>query len=335
MPLQAQATDNAYIHRTRVYFSNEDQVAPATDIFNYTIALENEISNVIGCELVGFSMAKRLTPTFRGRYVLNTGKPYPDATNFRRTGPNYPAGNSIIDMRVIDETATITLDFAVDLDLVVPTSPTLPYTLVNRFLTMDQIGDVLREPIQLALDAQGDATLNTTNYTVDVDIDVLGRFYCKIYRIGDPTTQATVTFLFASGPNSTDSPHRVLGFDQVDTTPDPLTSGVQAEFAVDPNPVRYIDISIEEFNEFRPLSRIFVSDPNGDFKRPVDKPTEFRTMVKPVRVLNQLTVRMQFNDRQEYSYGASYFHEIALEIISLQEVQTKPTWVDQRFIVDH
>jgi hypothetical protein len=328
MPLQTLNTGDAFVRRTRVNVSNEDREPPG-GLFDYRVRLPDDITGVIGCELVGFSFAKRLTPTFRGRYTLGDPLPYADASNTRRAAPN---GNTVIDVRMVDETATVALDFAVDLDLVVPAAG-LPYTLAGRFLTIADIGSLLGEPIALALDAQGDATLNTTNYTVNTGVDTLGRFYCYAHRAGDPATQAAVTFRFRSGYNSTDSAHRVLGFAQEDTTPDPDTSGVQGAFAVDPTPIRYVDIRVKELAELRPLARVFLAE--GDFRRPVDKPAEFRLLTEPVRRLGALSLELTFNDRQECAYGsAPAFHDILLEVISLDPLQTLPTWVDQRFLVD-
>ena len=333
MPLQTQpkGTDS-YIRHTRVYFSNEDQavVPTGTALFNYSITLKDEIPNVIGCELTDFTMAKQLTPTFRGRYIIGSGVQYASASNTRRASP---AGNCIFDVRIEDIANATTIVFVVDLELIIPTPPAVPYSLAGRVMSMASIGTEVATAIRLAMNAVGDATINTTNDTLAAGIDSDGCFYCYAYETAVPANKLEITFLFKTGANISDSPHRVLGFPAlVDTIPDPTTNGVQATSAVDPNPIRYVDINITQFRELKPLARLFTKI-NDNFSSPVDRPNDFRLLTEPPRNLTKLDISLEFNDRQTYSVDADVYHEIGLDIISLESINEKPNWVDQKILI--
>lgn len=333
MPLQTQprGTDS-YIRHTRIYLSNEDQTSTLTpsSLFNYSITLKDEILNVIGCELIGFTMAKQLTPTFHGRYIIGSALPYASVTNTRRSTP---AGNCILDVRIQDVPNAGLVTFAVNLELIIPTLPAVPYSLAGRVMSMASIGTEVATAIRLAMDAAGNAIINTTNDTFVAGIDNNGCFYCYAYRTALPSNKLQVTFLFRTGANISDSPHRVLGFPAlVDTVPDPVTNGVQAVSAVDPNPIRYVDINIAQFREFKPLARMFTAT-NYNFSSPVDRPDKFRLLTEPLRNLTKLDISLEFNDRQTYSADADVYHEIGLDIISLESIAEKPHWVDQQFLI--
>ena len=141
-----------------------------------------------------------------------------------------------------------------------------------------------------------------------------------------------VTFLFGTGANKTDAPFRVLGFpENTDTTNDAITLGVQGSYAVDPTPIRYVDLQLAQMPEFRPFARVFLNA--GDFARPFDRPTEFRLLTDPIGHLTRLDLTLRFNEDQPYSASADLFHDIALDVISLEPVSKKPNWVNQRFLI--
>ena len=331
MPLQTLPTSDSYIKRTRIYLSNEEQstVVDEAHLFDYGITLKDEIQNVIGCELVGFSMAKHLTPTFRGRYVLGSVLPYASNTNTRRTSP---PGNCMLDIHLNDTANVLSLTFVVDFELIIPTAPTLPYSLAGRIMTIAEIGNEMQQAIRLAMNATGDAYFNTTFVTLTAGVDSNGCFYCKAFEIASPANLIEITLLFGTGTNKSDSPSRVLGFpDNVDTTLDPTTFGVQGTFAVDPVPIRYVDLNITQIPEFRPFARVFLNP--GDFSRPLDRPTEFRLLTDPIGHLTRLDMILQFNNDQRHSASADLFHDIALDVISLEPVSKKPNWVNQRFLI--
>ncbi len=333
MPLQTlpEGTD-AYIRHTRIYLSNEDQTSTltTTSLFNYSILLKDEIPNVIGCELIGFTMAKQLTPTFHGRYTIGSTLPYASVTNTRRVTP---AGNCILDVQIEDIANVELITFAVDLEVIIPALPAVPYSLAGRVMSMASIGTEVATAIRLAMNAAGSGVINTTNDTLVAGIDSNGCFFCYAYETGTPSNKLEITFLFRTGANISDSPHRVLGFPALtNTIPDPTTNGVQATSVVDPNPIRYVDINISQFREFKPLARMFVAT-NYNFSSPVDRPDKFRLLTEPLRNLTKLDISLEFNDRQTYSADADVYHEIGLDIISLESINKKPHWVDQQFLI--
>ena len=333
MPLQTQPENSdAYVRHTRIYFSNEDQVGTpgVSTFFNYSIALNDEIQNVIGCELTGFSMAKQLTPTFRGRYIIGSTLPYANTTNTRRTTP---LGNCIFDVRMTDTNNVETITFTVDLEVIVPTLPAVPYSLAGRVMSMDDIGDQVTAGVLSAMDTVGSGVINSTLITLVGSIDANGCYVCYAFEIAAPSNKIQIEFLFGTGTNITETPHRVLGFPALtDTVPDSVTNGVQGINAVDPNPVRYVDIHINQFREFKPFARVFLPT-NTNFSWPINRPTDFRLLTEPMKNLTKLDIRLEFNDRQSYSADADVYHEIGLDVISLESIGKKPNWVEQQFLI--
>lgn len=326
MPL-LERVGSGYIKRTRVYLSNQDR-ATGTD-FSYGIALKDQIQNVVGIELISYQFDKRLAPTFRGRYTIGTALPYASASNDRRTSP---PGNMMVDIQVTNETNTTTMVFTLDLELIVPALPAVPYSLAGRTLTPAELATQLQTAIPLALDAAGSGTLNTSNYDVNTGIDSENRFFLNLSRVGAPGTFAEVIMLFETGANASDSMHRVLGFEtQEDTTPDAATDGVQAAFSVDVAPIRYVDVFVRQFPELNPHSRIYLTQ--GDFVRSEDYPNQPRFLTEPVTTLTRLDVTLTFNREQSPNTEADQFHDLGFEILSVEPEMDIPNWVEQKDLV--
>jgi hypothetical protein len=329
MPLQDIETQS-YIKRTRVYISNDER-DPDTSKgpYEYTVNLQEEIQNVTSIELVGWNIPRYLTASFLGRYTQSV-LPYASNSNPRGDTP----GTSIADVFIVNETATATLSFVLDMELVTPTLPALPVSYAGRKMTIDQITAAFQQAIPLALDAAGHATLNTTNYTLNIGVDTNNRFFFNMHRIGLPATQASVQFLLATGDNKEDSFHRLLGLPKTDTTIDPSTSGIQSPCAIEPEPYRYIDIEIKQAPKFRPFARIFTSgDIQGDeFKRQVNTPENVRLFTDPVRRLDKLSIKLRLQDDKAPNHEILTGHDLTFEILSIAPTDVLPVWANQKFV---
>ena len=329
MPLQDIGTQS-YIKRTRVFISSDDREDDISrDGYDYTVLLKEEIQNVTSIELIGWNLPRYLTASFLGRYTQSV-LPYAHTNNPRNNVP----GTSIADVFIVDETATQSVTFVLDMELVTPAAPALPVSYAGRKMTTDEIVVALQQAIPLALDAAGHATLNTTNYTLNIGVNTDNQFFFNMHRIGLPATQATVQFLFASGVNQEDSMHRVLGLPKEDTAIDPLTSGIQADCAIEPEPYRYIDVEIKQVPQFKPFARIFTSgDIHGnEFKRPSNPPESVRLLTEPIRRLDRLGIKLSLQDNKAFNHEIITGHDLSFEILSIAPTEVLPTWVNQKLL---
>jgi hypothetical protein len=238
----------------------------------------------------------------------------------------------MVDILVIDETATETLNFVLDMELVTPALPALPVSYAGKKMTIDAIVLAMQQAIPLALDAAGHGVLNTTNYTVNIGVDTDNRFFFNMHRVGFPATQASVKMLFKSGDNKADSMHRVLGFPKEDTSINATTSGVQSECSIETEPYRRVDIEIGELPRFRPFARVFISGGRGDFVRPIDKPEKVRLLTDPIRRLSKLRIKLRLQDDKAPNHEIVTAHDLAFEILSVEPVSCTPNWVTQKFL---
>ena len=312
----------------KIYISSDDKnPSRSIDEYNITIPLNTELQNVVSVELTSWAIPEKLITTFIGRYILDT-LPYPDVTNTRSNN----SGNMQADMEIINEFGTAQINFTLDLEFVIIADPGIPVTYAGQNLTIPEITAALQQAIPLAIDAQAHATLTTANYTVNVGVDSLNRFFVNMHIIGDSTTQASVQMLFKTGANVSDSMNLVLGLPAEDTTIDPLTSGVQSLCAIDPTPFRYIDIELKQVAQYNPITRLFTSN-DVDFHRPANTPEKPRLMTDPLRRVFEFEIKIRLKNGQtpnpEIS-GRGY--DFGFDILTLEPAVCVPPWVKQKLL---
>lgn len=352
MPLLDQKGGSAYLKRTRIYVSNQEAVGYDANqefekYYKYTVRLNTALRNVVGCEMLGFSMPNRIAPTFRGRYVQGTPYPYGSTANYRRSSP---LGNSMIDVKIVDLDNGDTLLLAVDLDCANDRSYTGDYFcppwfspyLADIFTTalLDAgatVGGGIADPILPATDGSLTArllpyTYNGKDYALRCRVDDDMLFQLSIVDpIGYVTPLATVQLLFGTGPNRAEAPYRVLGLSNVDTEIDPVTKGVASTQAWEPRPIKYIDVKIGQFPELKPVARIFVP---YTWVQVCSSPVSgIRYLTQPVSLLEKLDITVEMNDRQPASSECEQLHDFFLEIITLEPTNAVPNWVNQKFML--
>ena len=111
------------------------------------------------------------------------------------------------------------------------------------------------------------------------------------------------SFLFGSGPNADTSIAENLGFvPGVDLTVPRATVGFIFPFIIHfftlsgtnevvTTPYRYLDVSIDQVPEFTPFFRFY--PPNPNFSRRQLLPGRSRVLTRPIKRLNQLTIRIR------------------------------------------
>ena len=331
MPLQ-QAGDQSYLKRSRVYVTNEGVSDGAgagsgssSDQYDFSTGLDEVIQRVVAVELVDWIIPRSLSATFVGRYSQSV-VPFASTSNPRRSEP----GTSILDVRVTAEDDSAAIEFPVDMELVTPASGALPYSYAGLRMTSAELLAALSTAIPLALDAVGHAGINTTNYTVNTGVDEAGRFFFNLHLVGDPAAQGMVELLLSSGPNREDSMFRVLGVAQEDSAVDATTRGFQSTGALEPVPLRYVDVRLPQCPELDPVARIFLS---ADFKQPDDKPDAVRLLRAPLDRLESLRVQLVLPGGVRPGPAADdEAFDLTFEVLSLMPEQCLPNWVDQRLL---
>lgn len=230
------------IHKVAVS-TPEDKTLQNTSDFNYEVALEYAITNVVGIALVEWSFPRDVIPSF-----------YPTTTKL--------IGNNMLDFSLFNpDIAPGPVNFSVRFPTKYlyyqnPGDPSSEYTSVLATLMNQAIsGNPLwRDRVRITTPAQPlNATLIIVS-TIDLTLP------------SNTTTQ--LKLLFQSGPNTGVNSSEPMGFEVLDYTSNTTTVFLNngAQVIESPRPVRlraanYIDVFVEEANQ-KPLQRVFVKDDN-------------------------------------------------------------------------
>lgn len=324
MSLQTLQTPS-YIKRTKVLTTFQ---ANGNQIITYDGKLKEQVQNVIGVELKGYTVSPSMAPAFVGKYPDSVNKPTKVASQ----------GNHLWDVRVTHPSGTPVANFTVDLDFLVGEIPLTGRPIgddASELLSLMTAGFLL----QLYYDPNYAAVWSNFNVEVVLYNEDSGRFlFNNQFQLTlrdtiAPFDYATVEFLFGSGPNAGESVATVLGFKQgVDTVPDPVTKGAYGDFPVNLTPFRYLDVNIQEFPEFKPHSRIFL--PLGKFSQPSNpNPRNVRLLRRPLRNLQTFTVSLRLPIGIFVAWNGDQNHELEFEVLSLEPGARIPGWVDQEFVL--
>lgn len=324
MPLQ-ETNRPTYLKRTRLFIDSDERRA-GDPLYSFRYDLKEEIQDVVSVELTGWNVNRHIAPTFIGRYSQTT-VPYASASNPRRDEP----GSSMVDVEVTDETGTDTIVFTVDMDFVTPASGSPPLSYAGDTLSLNDIVAALPVAFSTAFGAVSHPTLNATNYNLFTGTDTLGRFFAFMQKKSDPTLKPQVRLLFGSGLNRADAMNRVLGVPLEDTTPDPATNGFQSNCTLEPVPLRYVDVHLQEFREINPVGRIILAAANdSDFLEPEEKPEAVRLLTKPIRRLEAIKVDLVLPGEQVPNQDVPDGFELQFDVLSLATQSQTPKWLNQK-----
>jgi hypothetical protein len=348
MPLQSLESPG-YIKRTKVFANYRfevdetgDFVVPIQSDLQYQVAFKDEVQNVVGVELRSHHVRTALAPTMIGRYR----NPYPFTTFPAPTNRETNNGNHVADVQLTNlADPSIVVTLAVDMDLVSllytppnqnPGGPveSLPAPLAGFNLktsvgltVVSDLFEAVLFHLNLLFDNhpnRGD--FGTDEFAHDEGTDI---FHLYFADTAGAFTGDEVKILFRSGASNADSMHAVLGFDQVDTTPDAVSNGARAPYVANLRPFRFIDVSILELPEFRPHSRIFMDFDN--FTKPTNpNPRCMRLLTRPLQRLSTFTVLLTVEGLKPVSYRGSITHELEFEVLSIEPSINVPGWVKQR-----
>jgi hypothetical protein len=319
----------------------------------YVADIPRQIQNIIGIELRNFSIPTAVTPLLTGRFDTPAGlfdiAPADPTASTRAIEP----GNSKMDVLLTSKapytpsTALLEIDMESGfLGLVnIAGYPALGSSvwlfLVNFLVTLEYLIIALDHPVFTTADWKFGRT-STPSVVPSIFKDIPAsiifpdsvssgkRYGIFLQNTGAPFGFADVSLLFASGPNEASSMHRFLGFDKVDTIPDPIYGGILGTFPVNLNPLRYVDVTVREIPEFKPLARVYLN--HHDYTRPTNQlPKCVRYLKDPVDRLDSITVSLRLEDGMRLATPIDPSHFLEFEILSLESTNNIPSWVHQEF----
>ena len=301
MPIHKWKNNDDYIRVKRVYTnSGGDRVTEQANN-TFRIQLDEEVQDVIGVELTGFSVPNDAAPSF---VAERNGRPGDNKIDFYiidlNAGPGYGT------------TSIITFEM-----------PELRYQYTNYDDTQRSYTRVLSDRMQAAITADPYfGSILTT--ALSVFSDDLGRTDLQIRKGADLYDWG---FLFASGPNANNEPYQQMGFEKLDcTTSRRLTS----PYPVNLRPYRYIDIKIDEVRELGSVGRIFIEEDNEKFYTTNERNTARTRMISSDRLhrLRPLTITPTLNGVIHIPSGVEL--DLELSIFHLSNQGTKPRWFKER-----
>lgn len=317
----------SYIKRTKVRtnFIERHKLDPDRFDIDYEFELPLLIQNVVGIELTNYAFSTYLFPTFAGRYKSPVSW---EGTNIR----NKINGSKTVDMEFGDAAGIDTITVTFDFERIEFSGSVL--TMANQFIVnpsdyIVMFALVLDSYIYPSLPVVG--AFDPAEYTLNGNFDGHSPISLNIRRILAPFDYGRVRFLFATGPSNRDSAHKQMGFDKVDTTPDPITNGVLSKYIPNSSPFRYIDINIREFSEFKPVARTFAGFTTHCHPwNPTPRTT--RLLSRPLQRLTSLNINISLAGGLPPANFGSRNHNLEFEILSLEPSVNIPSWVAQKIM---
>jgi hypothetical protein len=300
MPLQNTLSENTYVKVRRLFTSSRERTENSKGTNNYQIRLSEDISYVVGFEVTGYSLPVDIAPTF-----LRSGNDFQgnDAVDF------------IFKAGFLEKTFSFFWpNFKYESENL--ERPALSYT--------NALKSILEEILHLDPDFGG----------MNVQIQVLALYdeTTRIDVVDDGVNFVLgggISFLFASGPNSTRSAYKQMGFDKIDT---PIAMSTTTS-PINLTPFSYCDVTVQEIPELVPLKRIYFDRQNSLVVRNDPNMTRTRLLSsQPNRVLKTLTVRLSLEGG--ISAPSDKEHDINYTVFSMQpENGAIPAWLKQAFVM--
>lgn len=284
-----------YVRISRVFIDSEERSEGT--VSDYRFDMNTEIQEVVGVELTGYVIPSSLTPSFLNGVNDKLDFELSNGVTTKQFSATWPSNSYTYE------------------------NVSIPYLgYINTLL------QILEETVFLDPVFGNNGThraffLVQADPETRTDVSVL------------PTTGITsFRFLFDSGPNSSVSAFREMGFSQVDTPAGALE-------IVSPNTVKLdafprVDIFIDEFPELRPLDTIY--NRNAAYYGTTYNDTNIsRTPLlssKPPQRLKTLHIRLRIGDKPVPNIQQNE-HSICLTIFSLANEEYVPRWLNQSFVL--
>jgi hypothetical protein len=309
MPLQ-QVYGPHYVKRARVFIDPDDRDTRSKDQFDFVAPLDNLYEHVTAIELVNYNIRGTLQKTF----VEEENK--------------FP-GNNVVDIHLEDvATGLEVLDFAVTIN-------------PAGYTTADDMAAALTLQFNAQMDAQAHLFFNSSNsvfWTITENTSVNGNNVDQAldFKIEENHTAGTVqaNFLFSSGANKRNNASLPLGFDEVDTSV--FTVGATTYYTPQPEyrpeffVFRYMDINIKEFNEFKPLARIFLTNENL-YTKCETTVSGTRILTEPVKHLQEMRIKITLKGGRKPPIEICSGVDLTFDLLQISRETQVPSWTQQLF----
>lgn len=283
--------DQSYINTEVIYIGSNESVATKNGVADFRYDLPSYYSDVVAMEMIDYQVPIQSCSQFIGRNKIdfrlrNTSIYAPGWKTLVATipetivvynSPQYPSADILTLLYSAFKTAIDTdPDFGGKVDIVPYPEPTTTVTLLCRTLAFPPLASW----------------------------PGFGSTECE--------------FLFGTGVNKESSAALILGFDEVDYTFTNLTLyGTLFKSLSSPretriNTYRYLDVFIEEFDEYVPFYRIFLPTIPSVWTVIPETSTRCRLLDKPIRHMKRLTFRLRLNGDVKPTTEFPFFFNIKL-----------------------
>lgn len=304
---------NSYIKPVKVYVDSGNAIASTSAIsngaFDYEVILDSEYDKVVAVKLVGWNLPNNLAPSFIAPVGLTQ------------------AGNNKVDFSLEDIAAIIpTTVFSFDW-------PETSYTysnIVNPSASyIDAIAQLLNDAISSDPDwGGGVAVFSSVSDTLE---------RTRLQITGTNGTNTQLNLLWLTGTNAKNSAYDQMGFLNTANVSSAIVSGVQEITSPQPtdlNPFRYVDISVKQFPELRPMERVYFTNVlyGGTTRNNFSSAVQFLTSDRP-RKVNRLTVSLRLKNGV-VPLALNRDHDLTFLLYVLSpEIGKIPDWAEQKFVL--
>ena len=296
MPLQ-QELGPSYVKVTKIQIDSRDRTTDSNGATDYVIDINKEIQYVVGVEMTGFNFPDTLIPSFTSAH-------------------NNTAGTNIVDFELFANGSTVSNTFSVAI-------PERHFTYQNLQVPYSGYTTTLESLLN-------DAIVNDSDFGDGQTYEA--RFV--VTPTPDLTTRVSVSgidgfrFLFLTGSNSANSAYEQMGFTQADTA---MELEHTSPSPVDLDKYRYVDISIEEVPELKPVHRLYLVSNANDTVSNNPNYSRTRLLTDPVHRLRVMRFKLTLAGGIPVPVSSGQEHAFTLTILSLSNETTIPKWVRQTF----
>lgn len=313
-----------YIARHRCFIDSSQR--DAGTLYEGQYALSRLLQNVVSIQMVSYNLPRDMMPTF--------------VASGRASDGSQVLGNNMLDVRVTDIPVTETVTFSLELP-------------VGRFENAASLRSNIIKWLNKALNAAGNATLNTTNgysFFYDSTTDPLSNntgqaFFFPSFGFYFDAYSGSAAFLFGSGPNAAQSAWKVLGFPQNTDVggPDAVTGNA---YAFDPVPARpmllspfqYVDVYVDVASEKGIVYRIFVQSETASSAAPAYTVKEERLDTtsllddNPPRQTTDIRVTLKLEGNAQVPVALQKDYDLVFDILFISTEIGLPKWMRQRLV---
>jgi hypothetical protein len=307
MPLQTFAGPQ-YLRCDRIFVNtNERDLEQSRSKFDMLIHLDQLYEKVVSMELVSWNMPYDIAPTIFAESLLNRA-------------------NNLLDVEIEDVPSVI---------------GSQAYTVALQeggYKTVEDMGRDITRQLNNTMD-------NIDGLYVPHDDIVTGpragaetvwhfsssngKLTFFVDKSGVPNSMSA-KFLFTTGPSAGSTPAVTLGFTtEADTLvfTSPLILGPTSTFPVILSPLRFVDVFVDEVDEFNPMIRIPLS---GDlYSTERWNTNSFRLLTKPIRNTQEIHVRLEMVGGLAPESVSTNGFDLIFDVLLLSPEITVPTWVNQ------